>query len=55
MLVNSSRPCLEPSLPNPDILTPPKGASQVDIRGSLIPSNPEHLFTGQFHFGGDDN
>ena len=37
---NSSIPCLEPSLPKPDCLTPPNGASSVEMTPALTPTIP---------------
>src|SRR5690606_17235845 len=37
---NSSMPWLEPSRPRPDSLTPPKGATSVEIMPSLMPTMP---------------
>src|SRR5471032_2786476 len=36
----SSRPYFDPSRPMPDCLTPPKGATSVDMIPSLIPTMP---------------
>src|SRR5471032_2490805 len=38
--VYSSRPYFDPSRPRPDCLTPPKGATSVDMIPSLIPTMP---------------
>src|SRR6478672_12870453 len=38
---NSSRPYFEPSRPRPDCLTPPNGASAVEIKPVLTPTMPD--------------